>query len=88
MGALDYALRDDNRSTASYCFAMECPEHVLGDEARLDFAASGWDADCSNPRCTGKPVWRIAFLCESMPLVTEHYCDRDLPERLRRVTRG
>jgi hypothetical protein len=64
-------------------FTAECPEHPLGDQARLDFSESGWPrARCSrrheSESC--EPVWRVSILCEKR-LFQEYYCAAALPEQ-------
>jgi hypothetical protein len=84
--SLDYALRADPQPDIVARFPSSCPQHLQGDEARLDFRAEGWpDAVCSAPYRSGhkkcKPVWRLSILCDVM--FTEFYCEKELPKELR-----
>ena len=83
--SLDYALRADPQPDRIARFPQPCPRHPVGDEARLDYRADGWPG----ARCLGKHrgrcvcVWRVSFLCDL--LFTEHYCEKSLPDDLRRL---
>jgi hypothetical protein len=89
ISALDFALDSEASPEKTYRFRAPCPEHALGgDEARLDFSASGWPrSKCAKRHRSGcEPVWRVSILCEQ--LFQECYCDRAHPDHLRRLTRG
>jgi hypothetical protein len=85
--ALDRALEFEARPETTYRFWQPCPEHEAGDEARLDFSASGWPrSKCAQSHARScEPVWRVSILCEK--LFQECYCHRALPDHLRRLTR-
>jgi hypothetical protein len=89
ISALDSALEFAASPETTYRFRAPCPEHVQhGDEARLDFSASGWPrSKCAqnHPRSC-EPVWRVSIFCEKQ-LFQECYCDQVLPDHLRRLTR-
>ena len=85
--SLDYALRQGPQPEKTVCFPMFCPMHTVGDEARLDYREHGWDGRCASTRkrhvC--RPTWRVSFLCDR--LIHEYYCERELPQHLRALTR-
>jgi hypothetical protein len=77
---LDSALRSEARPDKTYRFVAPCPDHQHGDEARLDFSASGWPRSrCAKKHGSCEPVWRIAILCEK-ELLVEYLCDAFLPD--------
>lgn len=86
MSYLDYALRSEPQAERTYRFPAGCPQHERGDEARLDFLATGWPGAKCEGRHRGRciVVWRSSILCSV--LHTEHFCERALPDQLRKLT--
>ena len=83
MSTLDYALdvTEQQRPDKSWNFPSPCPEHLQGDEARLGYLKAGFTEKCN--KCGKKAVWKASVLCDA--LFTETYCDKHLPEALRRM---
>jgi len=85
--SLEFALKDGPQPDRSYRYPAPCPVHPHGDEARLDYLIKGWPGGCNgtqHKRCVR--VWRANILCDAFFQV--FYCDKALPDVLRRVTRA